>query len=48
MIAEPGRFYAASAFSLATNIIAKKEVAEGGPNEETKDENSELLSTLPG
>lgn len=26
IIAEPGRYYVASAFSLAVNIIAKKEV----------------------
>ena len=33
VIAEPGRFYAASAFTLATNVIAKKKV-----NAEVSDE----------
>lgn len=28
IIAEPGRFYAASAFTLATNVIAKRDVSK--------------------
>lgn len=35
VIAEPGRFYAASAFTLVTNVIASKEVARDIPALET-------------
>ena len=34
VIAEPGRFYAASAFSLATNVIAKKKISNGKPDKQ--------------
>ena len=38
VIAEPGRFYAASAFTLVTNVIAKKKVSDGEPNKQFKGE----------
>lgn len=37
MIAEPGRYFVASAFTLATNIVAKREVT---------DDNDSLVSTM--
>lgn len=37
MIAEPGRYFVDSAFTLATNIVAKREVI---------DDNDSLVSTM--
>lgn len=37
IIAEPGRFFAASAFTLCVNIIAKREVTKDYTNEGSKD-----------
>ena len=36
IIAEPGRYYAASAYTLAANIIAKREVAPSPSEEKTR------------
>jgi ornithine decarboxylase len=34
IIAEPGRYYVASAYALATNIIASREMIDAGQNEQ--------------
>lgn len=46
VIAEPGRFYAASAFSLATNVIAKKKVSGDEPEKQLEDEKDGILDSV--
>uniref|UniRef100_H2ZI04 ornithine decarboxylase n=1 Tax=Ciona savignyi TaxID=51511 RepID=H2ZI04_CIOSA len=46
IIAEPGRYFAASAYTLATNIIAKRAVLQGVPGEEADSPKGKIFQNL--
>ena len=46
VIAEPGRYYAASAFTLATNVIAKRDVARDLPTDENLADGGDFIMSL--
>ncbi|XP_076804887.1 ornithine decarboxylase-like [Clavelina lepadiformis] len=46
VIAEPGRYYAASAFTLATNVIAKRDVARDLPTDENLADGDAVLNAV--
>ncbi len=47
VIAEPGRFFVSTAFTLATNIIARRAKPQGANNEEGVHEGDEKASAQP-